>query len=89
MAQGLGHDSELRIELRAWTTIYKLSRSSEKTMQVGKGEASKFWFGVGVKIRIFYVMGPQDMEYWHGKELKYFMFSNLRQCKVHFVLGLR
>lgn len=59
MAQGLGHDTELRIELRAWTTICKLSQSSEKSMQVGRGEASKFWLGVGVKIRIFYVMGLQ------------------------------
>jgi hypothetical protein len=66
VAQGLRHDSELRIELRAWKTIYKLSLSSEKTMQVGRGEASKFWLWVGVKIRKIYVMGPQDMEYWHG-----------------------
>jgi hypothetical protein len=41
-------------------------RAPKRACKLGRGEASKFWLGVGVKIRIFYVMGLQDMEYWHG-----------------------
>jgi hypothetical protein len=35
-------------------------------MKVGEQGASKFWIAIGVKIRIFYVIGPQDTEYWLG-----------------------
>jgi hypothetical protein len=32
--------------------------------------SSKFWLELWVKIRIFYVLGPHDMEYWLGLGVK-------------------
>lgn len=39
--------------------------------------SSKFWLGLRVKTKIFYVLGPHDMEYWLGPGVKVRIFHVL------------
>jgi hypothetical protein len=44
----------------------KVLKEFQKGHESGEQGASKFWIVIGVKIRILYVIGPQDTEYWLG-----------------------
>lgn len=57
-------------------------RKFQKGHESGEQGASKFWIAIGVKIRIFYVTGPQDTEYWLGLGVRIRIFHVLGPHEV-------